>query len=82
MRKAMQQDRSSVDLYARLDAVSMDEQARRHAKAQLARAEYVAELIARAASAFGRLMRVWIVQPVGRWFGKPILGDEEGYDRS
>lgn len=79
MRKAMQQDRSPVNLYERLDAVSMDERARLHAKAQLARAEYVAELIDRAASAFGRRMRVWIVQPIGRWFGKPpprIRGEE------
>jgi len=80
MREAMQQDRSLVDLNERLDAVSMDGRARLHAKAQLARAEYVAELIDRAASALGRMMRVWIVQPIGRWFGKPIRGDE-GYDK-
>ena len=76
MRKAMRQDRSSVDLYKRLDAVTMDERARLHAKAQLARAEYVTELIDRAASAFGRLTRTWIVQPIRGWFGKPIQGDE------
>lgn len=80
MRKAEQQGRSSVNLYERLDAVSMDEHARLHAKAQLARAEYVTELMDRAASAVGRMMRVWIVQPMGRWFGKPIRG-EEGYDK-
>ena len=80
MRKARQQDKSLVDLYEQLDAVSMDERARLHAKAQLARAEYVAELIDRAGSAFGRMMRVWIVQPIGRCFGKPIRGDE-GYDK-
>lgn len=75
MRKTEQKDRSAVDLYARLDEVSMIESARLHAKAQLARAEYLAELIDRAASAFGRLMRAWIVQPIGRCFEKPMRGD-------
>jgi len=80
MREAERHGRSPANPYERLDAVSMGERARLHAKAQRARAEYVAELTDRAVNALGRLMRVWIVQPLGRWFGKPVRV-EEGYDR-
>lgn len=74
MRKADQRGRSAVNLYERLGAVTIDERARLHAKARLARAEYVAGLIDRAASAFGRLMRARIVRPIGRLLGMPIRG--------
>lgn len=80
MRKTDLRDKSTVNLYERLNAVSMDERERAYAKAQLARAEYVAELVDRATGAFGRLMHGWIVRPLGRWFAKPIRV-EAGCDR-
>lgn len=66
MPEASQEKESILNLYERLDATSMDEFARVRAKADLARAEFVVELVARAASALGDLVRARIVRPIRR----------------
>jgi hypothetical protein len=58
-----------IDFYARLDAIPMRELDRLHAKAQLERTEYVAELIVRGTSAVRRLVRARILRPICRAFG-------------
>lgn len=58
-----------IDFYARLDAIPMRELDRVHAKAQLERTEFVAELIARVANAVQRLVRARILRPICRAFG-------------
>jgi hypothetical protein len=58
-----------IDFYARLDAIPMRELDRLHAKAQLERTEYVAELTVRVANAVRRLLRVRILRPICRAFG-------------
>lgn len=64
MRETSKPNRSAVDLHARLDAMPVSELARVRAKAQLERAEYVAELVARAVSAARALLREAIVRPI------------------
>jgi hypothetical protein len=62
-------NKSVIDFYARLDAIPMRELDRLHAKAQLERTEYVAELTVRIADAVGRLVRARILRPICRAFG-------------
>jgi hypothetical protein len=62
-------NKSVIDFYARLDAIPMRELDRLHAKAQLERTEYVAELTVRIADAVGRLVRARILRPICRTFG-------------
>jgi hypothetical protein len=66
MREARKRTRSAVDLYERLDRIPMSELDRLRAKAQLARAEKVAELTASAWIAARQLVRALIVRPVRR----------------
>lgn len=63
MRKDLSEARVAVDLYARLDALPVNDVERVRAKMQLARAEHVADLIARAIEAVRRFLRVRIVRP-------------------
>ena len=51
---------------ARLAAVRMAGHDRVHAEAQLARAEAMAELLARAASGLARLTRTLVIRPLQR----------------
>lgn len=54
------------DFSARLDQVRLSDHARLRAEANLARAEAMAELIARAAGAVKRLYRTALLRPIRR----------------
>lgn len=69
MRKVLQENKTTVNLHERLDTIPMDEFARLRAKAHLARAEFVAELIDRAARALRDMYRAGILRPIKRVFG-------------
>lgn len=66
MREDPRETRVEVDLYERLDAMPMSELERVRAKARLARAEHVAELVVRAAGAASKLVRAVFLRPIRR----------------
>jgi hypothetical protein len=66
MRNEHEKARPVVDLYEQLDRIPMSELDRLRAKAQLERAEKVAELAARAWRAVRRLVQALVVRPVTR----------------
>jgi hypothetical protein len=77
MREKLPEAKLALDLYERLDAMSMSDIERLRAKAQLERAEYVTDVMARAAGGVKKLVRVGIVRPIKR-----ALAAARGYSRS
>jgi len=69
MREKLRETEATVDIYERLDAMPMSLTERARAKAELARAEYVVEIFARAARKVKRLVRSRIVRPLKRVLG-------------
>lgn len=67
----------AVDPYGRVDAVLMSDIERLRAKAALARAEHLADLMARAAEGLKKLVRAGIVRPIKR-----ALATVRGYSSS
>lgn len=66
MREKLPEPKLVVDIYERLDAMSMSDIERLRAKAALERAEYVADLVVRAAEGVKKLARAGIVRPIKR----------------
>ncbi len=66
MREKLREGKLTADLNERLDAMSMSEVERSRAKAQLARAEHAAEVMARAAGGVTKLAQALIVRPIKR----------------
>jgi hypothetical protein len=66
MREKLPEAKLALDLYERLDAMSMSDIERLRAKAALERAEHVADVIARAAGGVKKLVRAGIVRPIKR----------------
>ena len=67
MNQATGRNAANLDfLYARLDEVRISDHERQRAKAQLARAEAVAEAIARGIDLVKRLLKNLAVRPAGR----------------
>lgn len=77
MRENPPESKLAFDLYERLDAMSMSDIERLRAKAALERAEYIADLMARAAEAVKKLVRAGIVRPIRR-----ALATVRGYSSS
>lgn len=78
MREKLPEPKLAVDLYERLDAMHMSDFERLRAKAALEQAEYVADLMARAAEGVKKLVRAGIVQPIKR----TLAALRRGYSRS
>lgn len=68
MKEKLPEPNLAVDPYGRLDAMLMSDIERLRAKAALARAEYLADLMARAAEGVKKLVRagIGIVRPIKR----------------
>jgi len=66
MRENLPEPKLAIDLYERLDAMSMSDIERLHANAALERAEYVADLMARAAEGVKKLVRAGRDRPIKR----------------
>lgn len=69
MGKALQVKKSANQFHERLDAMPKGDLERMHAKARLARAEFNAQLIARAVRVLRNLVRMRILRPIKRAFG-------------
>lgn len=69
MSEKLRKSRPAVDLYERLGAIPISEVERIRAKAHLARAEHVAEILVRAVGGVKKLARSWIVRPLKRVLG-------------
>jgi hypothetical protein len=66
MNEKLPEPRLAVDLFERLDAMSMSEVERLRAKAALARAEHLADVMACAAGSVKKLVRAVITGPIKR----------------
>ncbi len=64
MSQKSRKNNSSLDFFnARIDAIRMSDHERLKAKARFARAEAMAELLARIAGGIGRLLKAAVVRP-------------------
>jgi hypothetical protein len=77
MRENLPEAKLAIDLYERLDAMSMSDIERLRAKAALERAEYLADVMARAVEGVKKLVSAGIVRPIKR-----ALATVRGYSSS